>query len=127
MREIKFRAWHKKGNVMSDVGSMIGLDVEDIKHRFKYVAARHPVGEDSYTWQWNNIVLMQYTGLKDKNGREIYEGDIVKDHDGKHIYKVVYNMWGFELQTPQGHRVGQLPTAWLEIIGNIYENPELLK
>jgi uncharacterized phage protein (TIGR01671 family) len=96
-------------------------------------------------------VLMQYTGLKDKNGKEIYEGDIAKVHSGspfmlRYNYEIVFHTSSFCLQ-PIGfnmngrrplsfiyyqdqldeNKVGSTVSRELEVIGNIHENPELLK
>ena len=87
---------------------------------------------------WKNYEIMQYTGLKDKYGKEIYEGDIISVTDDKHPMMVVkwyqYKMTaGFatehigqkesEFWLPSQHHAER---SW-EIIGNIYQNPELLK
>lgn len=104
MREIKFRAWDKEQKKMLD-------DVS--------------TWTDDFTGML--IALMQYTGLKDKNGKEIYEGDIVKYKNDKPD-KVIFENGGF-MTSRFYHRT---PNNWkilldeLEVIGNIYENPELL-
>ena len=114
MREIKFRVWNGR--------KMIGWDF--IKH----------VYECSFL---NNAKIMQYTGLKDKNGKEIYEGDIVRgyfnaddvedylwlrltDEEKKQEWKL------FEVEDIHFGYKEPVPEI-LEVIGNIYENPELLK
>lgn len=76
-----------------------------------------------------HIKLMQYTGLKDKNGKEIYEGDVVTEWKGKteHITDVIE--WTGDMLTPsyssQGMKTLMDIGNEFEVIGNIYENPEL--
>lgn len=93
----------------------------------------------------NNLVFMQCTGLKDKNGKLIYEGDIVNqicEDETTYKCEVVYNNCSFQLKhiedknknyinTPMYcyaiNYLGHYTEKRLEVIGNIYENPELLK
>ena len=124
MREIKFRAW-----VMNDYDGHGLVDyMEDDAGTFNDPFEAHKNGE---------IVLMQYTGLKDKNGVEIYEGDLVR---GRFIEKDVPDvMWLTlsEQEKEQGFRLFTIETIFepyqtpmpddIEVIGNIYENPELLE
>jgi len=119
MREIKFRAWDKVNKIMNEV-CIINFDDNNVGLKPDY----------DYTLSFEDIELMQYTGLKDKNGKEIYEGDIVKSN-----YKtgnlVVFFVRGCFRLTYSKELIG----IWLEIhlfeelevIGNIYENPELLE
>jgi len=120
MREIKFKAW--------DTAT---------KRFYELVETRVPelnCGED------DGVVYLQYTGLKDKNGKEIYEGDIVTSQSwrGDNIYWVVewtkneddacFALAGFGKNTIDKEGYLWLGCAKeMEVIGNIYENPELLK
>ena len=134
MRDIKFRVWDKETKHMhicgEDVHDTINFEIET--NRAYYYNLQNGCGslrEDS------NYVLMQYTGLKDKNGKEIYEGDIIKicaeGLGGEAIGKIVYDE--YDLAFVLKNEVEELSEClWyaeqqLEVIGNIYDNPELLK
>lgn len=117
MREIKFRAWDKINKDMFNVES---INFQERKVYRDIVSYR----------EFNDIELMQYTGLKDEYGDEIYEGDIVTLHNSK--YKVIFNSKEarfvlkdpfFEMDIPFTNNNNKR----MEIVGNIYENPELLK
>lgn len=114
IREIKFRAWLKEAKMMVEVTKI------DFANQQLYFAF--------HSGDIKNTELMQYTGLKDKNGLEIYEGDIRVDiinfssGPARSVPKPVKwdkrgNRWNFT----------QNDAEKCEIIGNIYENPELLK
>ena len=120
MREIKFRAWHKAQGVMTPVHGIdfvLGMVIVD-------VGTIHITQLDDSLDEYE---LMQYTGLKDKTGREIYDGDIFKGlHD--------FGPGGFQEQTAsvefevdRGYRWNYWLHGTLEVIGNIYENSELLE
>ena len=107
MREIKFRAWDKA----------TGNWLEAITYTL------HTSGRLLITPR--NVELMQYTGLHDKNGKEIYEGDIVKCVDGNNA-TVSYHTSAAEFE-PFGSGDYAEWGNGVEIIGNIYETPELVK
>ena len=121
MREIKFRAWHKEKKIM---GEVLGID---ILHKEIFFS-----NEDVDCYEhtdFKDIELMQYTGLKDKNNKEIYEGDIVTLHNSK--YKVIFNTKEARFVLRDDEFESEIPftnnnNERMEIIGNIYENPELL-
>ncbi|MGL6032426.1 MAG: YopX family protein [Kurthia gibsonii] len=156
MREIKFRAWEMNYKEI--------IDVDSINFESKII-------NTECAWRmFSEVILMQYTGLKDKNGREIYEGDIVKNVGP---YSPTVRKYGFgefkytnenlvvckelvgttlrhiidfktQNELPNG-LTGMSPNGWygpkppidneqfwnfqrsFEVIGNIYENPELLE
>ena len=143
MREIKFRAWLKKEERMVSVShiSFIGLAYR-CNHVLGIGFEEIDVYEgDSSSGDWrpfNEIILMQYTGFKDSNGKEIYEGDIVSclGHDDEDIYdSLVYYSGGALCIDSSGCDYDYIAIGWalesdlfsIEVIGNIYENPELVK
>ncbi len=132
MREIKYRMWNKKEKKMYDVGV---LDFDDKKAYMKGYL-NHTVS--NYMYMFEDIELMQFTGLHDKNGKEIYEGDIVHIPDdyeeygfaSGENYSIDYKDERFRLKPkykPNACGYDLEYTDELEVIGNIYENPELLK
>jgi len=120
MREIKFRAWDEELNEMCEV---YGLD----KIYVRYISKPNTEEDSMYESAIKNVVLMQYTGRKDKNGKEIYEGDIVKHSNG--IKKVFYDDESYSFQMGLSEYVYDQEDGiydGIQVIGNIYENPELL-
>ena len=128
MRGIKFRAWDKTTEEMLQVKALILaentlLGCGGKPHIFDEHNDLHPL---------NEVVLMRYTGLEDINGKEIYEGDIVYDHAERRYLEVFWNdigcggWWFAEKIGGDMYPVGKIDLDWLEVKGNIYENPELL-
>lgn len=123
MRAIKFRAFLKDTNEMVKVGAM-DWDAEG-----NLLCLNYPKGKDYFGYE-DDIALMQYTGFKDKNGKEIYEGDIV-EYFGE-LCKVCWILSGFYVRQINSGGVfefNDLSTdeISMKVVGNIYENPELLE
>jgi len=131
MREIKFRAWEEKGKDM--IYSHRGNFVMEFDGKCSFIEWGH-----DYFKPMPNLILMQFTGLKDKNGKEIYEGDIIQclysclPTEKKHTKEIMVVEWDKEncrfnwfLSYSEGKLSGAIKN--IEVIGNIYENPELLK
>lgn len=145
MREIKFRAWDKKSKKMRVVSSIVFDSYSEFSKNIKVKLVNlwgkiFPAYDDGecntdilVKREGSTFVLMQYTGLKDKNGVEIYEGDILIieldwGYGLSKIYTEVYFDKGmFKAKAINSHEDTPLiEMPYFEIIGNIYENKELL-
>lgn len=129
MREIEFRVWSERyktynykhhhntlGNFYINQNGAIFSDY------YKYVAPEP---------RWNKLIVEQYTGIKDKNDRKIYEGDIVSVYDGHYIGSINQHPsgeWKIIWVTPKGTVDSLYAHRDLcEVVGDIHNNPELLK
>lgn len=115
MRKVEFRAWEKNLKEM--------IEVDDIDFKVGVI-------NSSGIWRFfDEIELMQYTGLKDRNGKKIFEGDILKVYDDfleGSLYGIVrFRNGRFYLSTTKSY----YNESWIyfEVVGNIYENKDLLE
>lgn len=138
MRELKFRVWGLYGDEYTYIDEENQAEAESFwdKGCISILDEKHIVkcgtdeGSDGEGYEYCDVLevetIEQYTGLKDKNGKEIYEGDIIDFFGEK--YPVIYRAGGFWAEysrTQKDHLF--LYANDSEVIGNIHENPELLE
>lgn len=119
MRELKFRVWSESDKEYR----------RDCKLKYLFTSSTG-LPSTAYSDEGDRFDIEQYTGLKDKNGKEIYEGDIVDyDDDGECIGIVKYDAPEFYLDADATNwaRMFLKGAPHQKVIGNIHENPELVK
>ena len=130
----KFRAWHINKQIMCEViridfeQGIITLDLETDDYEYYWMET---------DWSFSDVEIMQSTGCRDKNGIEIYEGDVIKDKYDK-IWLVQWYVGAFVITNKIPDSDGQTSTYshfsnvsnhhfYFEVIGNVYQDPELLE
>ncbi len=143
MREIKFRAWDVADKEMREV-AMLRWENGRMSRIAGYWKGTRDNGWTDYDPADDKYILMQFTGLLDKNGKEIYEGDVIvqmasnyRTNERLELRRQVVKIEPFYFADYEDSCAGSgfmLETCSLEkiekeweIIGNIYENPELIK
>ena len=129
MREIKFRAWLKEDKKMVNVETMDFTDKSIQYLKRSEIINAYILRRESF----DDVELMQFTGVNDKNGEEIYEGDILFFRDENMKYIVVWQDATFIIKSIEIRKYSE-KMCWLddteiccEIVGNIYENKKLLE
>nr|DAO73362.1 MAG TPA: YopX protein [Caudoviricetes sp.] len=127
MREIKFRAWVKEKKAIFEV-----ILIDYVTKKVTYIVERTGHLLNIRHDKFNDVELMQYTGLKDKDNKEIYEGDILFESFGERYYKVVFENGSFRAEfkgdfEEYSFDLIDVVAQSCEVIGNIYENSKLME
>ena len=134
----KFRAWISEADTMTNDLKGIDFENETVVLKKFYWEDGFPVEEEVFEVEIGNAILMQSTGLKDKNGKEIFEGDIVQFEECYEVSDFLYINTGIIEWCQGGFHVTNRDSVLMEdlldgdsldvtIIGNVYENPEILE
>lgn len=128
----KFRAWISEADTMANDLKGIDFENETVVLRKLYYEDGFPVETEVFEVEIGNAILMQSTGLKDKNGKEIFEGDILKNN--KYTTSVFYERGAYrvKLRRTPNTTVTMDVISFIEkyktkIIGNVYENKDILE
>ena len=132
MREIKFRIWVKDRKEIFEV-VLINYVSKNVTYILERIGHSLNIRDSKFNdVEFNDVEFMQYTGLKDKNEKEIYEGDILFESFGERYYKVIFENASFRAEAEgdfdeYSFDLIDIVAQGCEIVGNIYENPELIK
>ena len=122
MREIKFRAWVKDGKEIVDVE-----EIDFMNKVINYIYNDYKNNEQEIIGAYfEDIELLEYSGLKDMKGKEIYEGDILFESSSEEYFKVIFENGSFRAEVDEYSLDLEDYARICEVVGNIYENPELL-
>jgi uncharacterized phage protein (TIGR01671 family) len=138
-REIKFRVWHKNSKEYLKLGysehDTYRDNLLEISFRPEPIVVSSVFGELDERYRDVDVVIEQYTGLKDKNGKEIYEGDILTSNN-HHYWEVIWKNWYWAIEINDDwfieheSNIQQMTCAVYnthEVVGNIHEHGDLLK
>lgn len=131
---LRFRVWIKTEKRMIEIDDLLDIDYENevVTTQQVYFENGLPDDRDLDNFVFEEIELMQSTGLKDKNGKEIFEGDVVKMakdvYSEPTYYEVVRHYGGaYRLESKQHGCELWLRHTGCEVVGNVYENKELME
>jgi len=126
----KFRAWHKELKEMSTVDAIFFAEEVLVTSGIIFPATDRQISK--HEWGFKDVVLMEWTGLQDKNGKDIYAEDIIEYNDEMYIvpHPIPTSRWNeatnINLRRDNTDDWNSWPECY-EIMGNVFQNPELLE
>lgn len=135
VRKIKFRAWIKESEKMVQVAAIALQKNSFGTKKYAIGVGPHLYDMDNNCYRLEDCILIQYTGLKNKNGIEIYEGDVIKTDNILWLVEPIPSLesdeqyWGICVSPWGNGKCYLIEQCHLdgEVIGDIYRNPELLQ
>lgn len=125
MNDFRFLIWDKMHQMLCQVVEF-HFEPEGDSHKLRVIGIE-PAPDSVVYVRPEDAVILPYIGMKDKSGKDIHEGHILRTNEAGWVAKVIYNGAAFMLTDNKGGWSAEPEWSQCEVIGNIYQTPELLE